>query len=63
MQISKIIHNISEKYRVIEYKIMGDGNKVSEVYYKVCYLDDDEYNEKFTELSDAISYINNLTFR
>ncbi len=62
MHTETVIHKISKEYRVIEYQVI-DNDEIVEVYFKVSYLDENEFEGTFDELSKAISYINNLTFK
>ena len=56
------IHKISENYQVVEHQII-ENDEIAEVFYKVSDTDNNEFGGKFGELSKAISYINNLTFK
>jgi hypothetical protein len=61
MHTKTVIHEITEIYRVIEYQVI-DNDETVNVFFKVSYLDD-EFEDKFDKLSEAIAYINNLTFK
>ncbi len=62
MPTNSVIHKISENYWVIEHQFI-DKDENSEVFYKVSDTDNNEFGGKFYKLSEAISYINNLTFK
>ncbi len=62
MHTKTVIHKISEKYQVIEYRLI-DNNEIVEVFFKVSDSENNELEGKFDEMSEAISYINNLTFK
>lgn len=62
MQTKKVIHKVTEVYNVIEYQRTDNGN-VNDVYFKVSYLEDNEYDVTFATLQEAIDYINDLTFK
>ncbi len=61
MHTKTVIHEITEIYRVIEYQVI-DNDETVNVFFKVSYLND-EFEDKFDKLSEAIAYINNLTFK
>ena len=61
MQTRTVVHKISERYRVVEYQVTDNGKTV-EVYFKVRDSFGNEYGDRYDELSDAISYIKNITF-
>ncbi len=62
MHTKTVIHIISENYRVIEHQLT-DNNEIVEVFFKVSDSNNHEFiDDKFNELSEAISFINNLTF-
>ena len=62
METKKVIHKITEDYNVIEYQRTDNGN-VNDVYFKVSYHEDNEYDVAFATLDEAIDYINDLTFK
>ena len=62
MQTKKVTHKITEDYNVIEYQRTDNGN-VNDVYFRVSYHEDNEYDVTFATLQEAIDYINNLTFK
>ena len=62
METNTVIHKITKDYKVIEYQVKKEG-KVTDVYFKVSFMDDNEFQERFSSLQDAIDYINNLTFK
>ena len=62
MHTKTVIHKISEKYHVIEYRRI-DNDKIVGVFFKVSDSENNELEGKFDEMSEAISYINNLTFK
>jgi len=59
---TKTVIRISEKYQVIEYRLI-DNDEIVEVFFKASDSENNELEEKFDEISEAISYINNLTFK
>jgi len=59
---TKTVIRISEKYQVIEYRLI-DNDEIVEVFFKVSDSENNEFEGKFDEISEAISYINNLTFK
>lgn len=62
MKTKKVIHKITQDYNVIEYQQTDNGN-VTDMYFRVSYHEDNEYDVTFATLDDAIDYINNLTFK
>ena len=46
MHTETVIHKISKEYRVIEYQVI-DNNEIVEVYFKVSYLDENEFEGTF----------------
>lgn len=62
MHTRTVIHKISDRYKVIEHQRIDNG-KIVEVFFKVSDFDDNEYGGKYNDLSEAISYINNITFK
>jgi hypothetical protein len=62
MHTKTVIHKISAKYRVIEYQLI-ENNEIIEVFFKASDSDNNEFGEKYDEISDAIAYINNITFK
>ena len=62
MQTKTVIHRISKKYHIIEYRLI-ENDKIIEVFFKISDSDNNEFGEKCDEISDAISYINNITFK
>lgn len=62
MQTKKVFHKITKDYNVVEYQ-QSVNDKVVDVYFKVSYLEDNEYDVSFATLQEAIDYINDLTFK
>ena len=62
MQTKTVIYRISKKYHVIEYRLIKN-DKIVQVFFKVSDSDNNEFGGKYDEISDAISYINNITFK
>ena len=62
MHTKTVIHIIRENYRVIEHQLT-DNNELVELLFNVGDSNNHEFiDDKFNELSEAISCINNLTF-
>ena len=61
MYTRTVIHKISERYQIIEHQLIDNG-KIVEVFFKVSDYDNNEYGGKYDELSEAISYIKDITF-
>ena len=57
-----VTHKITEEYKVIEYRVSKQDG-INDVYFKVSFMDDNEFQERFNSLQEAIEYINNLTFK